>query len=371
MQQRQVRKPVAVKAARLSADRRNVIIQTEPRSSAVNYSLAIERHSDLAHDLSGIAASWTGLLECVPRWSGWLPHPDFVAAREFTRRSAAHDALWLQIASPGKLTLRGKLDLWQMLIPATQPLSKLDYTPESEAVTVTFKSDAALTLEATGANVERVSANESRLTVEGTRENVWPAFTLAVTTPAKSLDVSFVTSRDPRPRALAMRRFLVPFAKPAPPDIVNLNIPELVGANREAGHALFNGKAACATCHQLRGEGKQVGPELGNLVHRDYASVLKDIAEPSATINPDAAGYTVTLKDGTAFVGTRLGETENELQIAQPGGAVAKLKKSAIARTEPMTISLMPAGIDKLLTPSELRDLMAYLLTEPPSGSKP
>jgi hypothetical protein len=36
-----------------------------------------------------------------------------------------------------------------------------------------------------------------------------------------------------------------------------------------------------------------------------------------------------------------------------------------------MTISLMPAGIDKLLTPSELRDLMAYLLTEPPTGSKP
>jgi hypothetical protein len=33
---------------------------------------------------------------------------------------------------------------------------------------------------------------------------------------------------------------------------------------------------------------------------------------------------------------------------------------------EPMTISLMPEGIDKALTPAELRDLMTYLLTEQP-----
>ena len=44
----------------------------------------------------------------------------------------------------------------------------------------------------------------------------------------------------------------------------------------------------------LRGEGFAVGPDLNNLVHRDYASVLRDIAEPSAAINPDAVGYTVT-----------------------------------------------------------------------------
>jgi hypothetical protein len=48
---------------------------------------------------------------------------------------------------PGKVTLRGQLDLWKMLIPATQPLSKLDYEPEPEVVTLVFKSDAALELE--------------------------------------------------------------------------------------------------------------------------------------------------------------------------------------------------------------------------------
>ena len=87
----------------------------------------------------------------------------------------------------------------------------------------------------------------------------------------------------------------------------------------------------------------------------------------NAAINPDAVGYLITLKDGTAVAGTRLAETDTELQIAQPGGAVAKLAKADITKTEPMATSLMPAGLDKTLTKEELRDLMTFLLTEAPS----
>ena len=364
MQQRQPRAAVAVKGARLGADGRSVVIGTAPRADAVSYAIAIADRLDVAHDLSGVAAAWSGADGA--QWSGWLPHPDFIAAREFTRGSAAHDALWKGAASAGTLTLRGQLDLWQMLIPATQPLSVLDYTPEPETVTVVFKSDAALTLEVPGAKIERMSEHESRLTVAGSRENHWQPIAVTVATPAQRLDVSFSTTRDPRPRALATRRFLMPFARPGAPDDITRTIPEIAGGNREAGRALFNGKAACATCHQLRGDGVKVGPDLGNLIHSDYASLLKNIGDPNASINPDAVGYTVTLKDGSAVIGTRLGETAEEMQIAQPGGAVAKLRKADIARTEPMTVSLMPAGLDKALTKEELRDLMTYLLTESP-----
>jgi putative heme-binding domain-containing protein len=368
MQQRQKRTDVTVESTRLGEDGRSVVIPSALRTAALNYALASSRGLDLAHDLSGVAALWQDEKRA---WSGWLPHPDFVAAREFTRGSAPHEILWEKLATPGKLMLRGQLDLTHMLTPRTQPLSKLDYEPEPETVTVTFKSDAALSLEAPAAKVERVSANESRLTVVAPREDEWPAFTLTLATPAKSLDVSYNTTRDSRPRALATRHFLVPFAKPGAPDDRTRNIPQIAGGNWNAGRALFNGKAACATCHQLRGEGVRVGPELSNLIHSDYASLLKNIADPNASINPDAVGYTVTLKDGTAVVGTRLGETEAELQIAQPGGAVAKLKKADIARTEPMTISLMPGGLDTALSPEELRDLMTYLLLEsPPSKSQ-
>jgi putative heme-binding domain-containing protein len=157
----------------------------------------------------------------------------------------------------------------------------------------------------------------------------------------------------------------MPFAKPGSLDTLERKIPEIAGGNWEAGRELFRGKAACITCHTLRGEGFAVGPDLNNLVHRDYASVLRDIAEPSAAINPDAVAYTVILKRGEPVTGVRVGENEDTLNIAQAGGKVAKLKKPDIVKVEPMTLSLMPEGIDRALTPAELRDLMTYLLTEP------
>ncbi|MDB6172764.1 MAG: hypothetical protein JWL59_2075 [Chthoniobacteraceae bacterium] len=358
MQQRQPRTGVRVKSARLADDRRSVIFETAPRVSAINYALSIGNKLHLAHDLSGVLAEWRGAGDT--RWGGWLPHPDFMAAREFTRGSAGHDLLWRNLAMDGLLTLRGQLDLWQMLIPATQPLSRLDYEPEPETVTVTFQSDAALTLEAAGTKLQRINEHKSSLTIAGTER--WHAFTVTLATPARALDIAVSTTRDPRPRALATRRFFVPFATPGAPDQLERTIPEIAGGNWRAGRELF--KAACATCHLLRGDGVRVGPELGNLMDRDYASVLRDITDPNATINPDAVGYTVTLSDGTVVVGTRLSETAAELQIAQPGGAVSKLKKSQITKAEPLPGSLMPPGLDKTLTKEGLRDLMTYLLTE-------
>ena len=134
---------------------------------------------------------------------------------------------------------------------------------------------------------------------------------------------------------------------------------------------LIGGKAACFTCHKLRGDGMTVGPDLNNLVHRDYAGVLSDIVDPNATINPDAIRYAVTLaKGGAPLTGTRIGETAEELHLAQPGGQIAKLKKADIAKTEALPVSLMPAGLDKILTKSEIRNLMTYLLLTKPDEPK-
>ncbi len=363
-QQQEPRGVVPVKQARLSADRRELTLETAPRTSAVNYAVGIADKLDVAHDLSGLSASWRAAARRV-EWRGWLPHADFVAAREFTRSSARHDALWRHTATAGTLTLTTQLDLWKMLIPVTQPGSQLDYTPAPETVTLVFTSDAALELTAPGAKIDRRSAREVALTVDGPIEDAWLPVTLNVTTPARRLDVSYHTTRDPRTRALGTRRFMMPFAKPGVHDLTPRAVPEIAGGNWEAGRALFSGKATCATCHELRGEGARVGPELANLIHRDYESVLRDIVDPNATINPDAVGYVVTLKDGTSVAGTRLGESAYELQIGQVGGAVAKVKKTEIAKTEPMPVSLMPPGLEKTLTSDELRDLMTYLLTAP------
>lgn len=329
----------------------------------MNYALKLGEVLDVAHDLTGLEATWRG--EGGDKWNGWLPHPDFVAAREFTQASATHDEFWKRLRTPGSLTLRTQLNLWQMLQPATQPGSRLDYTPMPETVTVRFSSDAPLAVEAPGARIVRNGAGEVQVTVTDVRETSWLPLSLTLGTPATRLDVSYHTSRDDGVRALGTRRFLMPFAKPGILDVTPRELPEVKGGNWDAGRTLFNGKAACATCHEFRGEGKRVGPELGNLIHRDYESVLRDIVDPNASINPDAVGYLIVRKDNSTVVGTRIYESADQIHIAQVGGAVEKISKSDIAKSEPLPTSLMPAGLDKALTPDELRDLMTYLLTTP------
>ena len=45
---------------------------------------------------------------------------------------------------------------------------------------------------------------------------------------------------------------------------------------------------------------------------------------------------------------------------------IAGLKKADIEETAPMSISFMPSGIDKLLSPEELRDVITFLMTDEP-----
>src|SRR5262249_12543970 len=124
-----------------------------------------------------------------------------------------------------------------------------------------------------------------------------------------ALRVSYHTAEDRRERALPLRRVLVPwataktesFAKAGPPALS----PELKGGSWARGRAVFFGdQAGCAKCHSVHGHGGAIGPDLSNLVHRDYASVLRDVTEPDAAINPDYVTYVVRLTDGRVLTGT-------------------------------------------------------------------
>lgn len=73
------------------------------------------------------------------------------------------------------------------------------------------------------------------VTVMGTAENQWKEIKLSVSTPVKSLDVSYFTDRDEKQRAPQTRRFLLPFAKPAVSDVIERSIPELAGGDWKEG----------------------------------------------------------------------------------------------------------------------------------------
>ena len=99
---------------------------------------------------------------------------------------------------------------------------------------------------------------------------------------------------------MPLRRILLPWARAEEAVLTTeRKIPEIKGGNWLRGRALFGGKATCAKCHTLRGEGAHVGPDLGNLPQRDYASVVRDIREPGAGGAVSSAGAAVVVGAGT------------------------------------------------------------------------
>ncbi len=138
-----------VRSAGVSGDRRTLILTTDAMPEAASYALTLDGFGrpdrpgagelrqypsvDIGYDLCGVEASWRAK-DGDAAWDGWLPHLDLDVARTLTVGSAAHDRLWELLKQPGMLTLRTKLDLWQMLRPAVQPGSTLDYTLPDEEV---------------------------------------------------------------------------------------------------------------------------------------------------------------------------------------------------------------------------------------------
>ncbi len=115
----------------------------------------------------------------------------------------------------------------------------------------------------------------------------------------------------------------------------------------------------------MRGEGSAVGPDLSNLVHRDYASVLRDIREPSVAINPDHPAFTLDLADAEPLTGVVVSESPAEVKLADATGKTIAIPRAKLKAMRPSALSLMPEGLLASASAEQVRDLMTFLLTVP------
>jgi putative heme-binding domain-containing protein len=387
-QQATPRYRLPIHAAQVTGDRRTLVLSTGTHPEATSYALTLPgmgrpekpekgdlpqlSRIDIGYDLTGVTATWQGK-DGRSQWSGWMPHLDLNVAQMFTKASAEHEALWQALPHPGKLTLRTKLDLWQMLRPAVQPGSTLDYTLPAEEVTLLFQASESITVKSPAGVAKETTDKEGRkqlrLTVSPKESEPVP-LEIELTTAEKmpELRVAYFTNEDERPRALPLGRILLPWAatKRQPPEsLTQQEMPELKGGSRSRGRQVFfSNQALCSRCHQVGGQGGKIGPDLTNLSHRDYESVLRDIREPSAAINPDFITYKVELTDGRVFSGVVRTEGDKVI-IGDAAGKETAVARKLIDTMTPSKISTMPEGLLQTLGPDKMRDLLTYLLSEP------
>jgi putative heme-binding domain-containing protein len=377
---------LAVLSTQVSADRRCLSLYTTPHPEACTYAISLPLPGptsqgghralaqvpsiDLGYDLCGVRATWRPEIG-ADAWSGWLPHVDLSVARAFTEGSAQHDRLWDAIKHPGVLTLTTKLDLWQMLRPAAQLGSSTGYTLPDEEVSLDLIGPGPIDVRIEGMTALRgkseAGQNRVRFTVKPKERRPVPVEISMATGAKTGLELSYTTQEDNRPRALPLRRFLLPWAPidQSEKALARRDAPELEAGDWSRGRELFFGELSkCSTCHKVRGRGGELGPDLSNLVHRDYASVFRDIHTPGAAINPDYIAHSIALADGRVLNGT-LRTDGDRLIVGDATGRQTIVNRAQVETTSPASTSIMPDGLDVALGADKLRDLMTFLLTEP------
>ncbi|MGC3943817.1 MAG: HEAT repeat domain-containing protein [Chryseolinea sp.] len=130
----------------------------------------------------------------------------------------------------------------------------------------------------------------------------------------------------------------------------------------DKGRVLFFGKATCYTCHKIGSEGGQFGPDLTS-IQRDRSThdLLEAIVYPSASFVREYETYKVKTSDGE-HTGIIRSKTPDELILATSLQSTIRIPKADVKNTELSDVSMMPQGLDKLLTKDEIADLMAFLL---------
>ena len=139
----------------------------------------------------------------------------------------------------------------------------------------------------------------------------------------------------------------------------------LQGGDPKAGQALFTSHPAgeCMRCHragQDHGTGGETAPNLAGIGNRqkDRRYFLESMLSPSAALAPGFAAVSIDFKNGAALSGNLISSTPDHLDLLTNNKAV-RVRRSDIASVTDPVSPMPPMG--ELLTPAELRDLIAWL----------
>lgn len=184
-------------------------------------------------------------------------------------------------------------------------------------------------------------------------------------TPPDSLRATFEKFPDSVQQALK-----VALAKHVAPDhAARLDALEkdLPAGNIERGSVVFQtAKAACATCHPIGYKGGQVGPDLSKAgAIRTRRDLLEAIVYPHASFVRSYEPVQLTRQDDSIVYGIVTNQGADSVTLTVGAGTPeVRVPQADIKSLTPGQFSLMPQGLDLILTPQELADVVAFLQSQ-------
>lgn len=122
----------------------------------------------------------------------------------------------------------------------------------------------------------------------------------------------------------------------------------------------------CSSCHTMKGEGGNIGPDLTQVGTRFSAKdILVHTVDPNKEVSDQYAATVFTMKDGSSIVGRLINEDDGKYVVSQnpfSPQTLRELPKGEVLSTKLSKVSLMLPGLTNRLNDEEIKDLIAYMV---------
>ena len=135
-----------------------------------------------------------------------------------------------------------------------------------------------------------------------------------------------------------------------------------VGDAARGGSLFFSAQTQCNTCHSVEGGGNLLSPDLSNIgATRTAYSLQQSIIDPMAEVRAGQRFYQVTHENGDVVQGLLLNQDTHSVQLLGENETLRAYQKENL-ESHGFIPSPMPSYLD-VLSPSEVADLVAYMMT--------
>ncbi|HEX4131250.1 MAG TPA: PVC-type heme-binding CxxCH protein [Pirellulales bacterium] len=141
------------------------------------------------------------------------------------------------------------------------------------------------------------------------------------------------------------------------------DILALAGDPRRGEQIFFQSTAAqCKNCHQVRGVGGTLGPDLSAIGKKyERATLLETILEPSKAISHEYIPYVVQTSEGQIYAGFLVEDSEKQIVLKDAQSKLHRIKRADIEAIEKQAKSLMPELVLRDVTAQDAADLLAFM----------
>lgn len=139
----------------------------------------------------------------------------------------------------------------------------------------------------------------------------------------------------------------------------------LPDGNASRGRVLFHDqRVSCGACHRIQGQGGQLGPNLTRIGSiRQPRDLIEAVLFPSATVVNGYEHYVLETDEGGVHGGLIQRETKDAIYLKNANMRNVRVSRSQIREVKTSPVSVMPAGLNQLLSRQELLDMIAFLQT--------